>query len=136
MESLKVSNPNRSPCFRAARPTTKAAAINRSGTSRSRRGSLSRRRQNLCPCGASAEPRGVDRHVDLLRLLNLEDFGDRMATFGSGLPVDLIEAVTGDIFAQFFELSSLAVLAPHMNAVAAPLRKSAARLFLSCARLG
>src|SRR5512136_1583778 len=76
-----------------------------------------------CSCGASAEPRGVDRHIDLLCLFNLEDFGDGMATLGGGLPVDFIEAVTGDVFAQLLELSSLAVLAPNMNAVAAPVEE-------------
>ena len=61
--------------------------------------------------------------IDLLGPLDLEDLGDGMTALGSGLPVDFIETVAGDIFAQFLELSSLAVLAPSMNAVAAPVEE-------------
>ncbi len=46
-----------------------------------------------------------------------------MTALGGGLPVDFIETVAGDIFAQFLELPSLAVLTPNMNAVAAPVEE-------------
>ena len=46
-----------------------------------------------------------------------------MTALGGGLPVDFIETVTGDIFAQFLEFSALAVLAPGVNAVAAPVEE-------------
>jgi hypothetical protein len=51
-----------------------------------------------------------------------------MAALGGGLPVDFIEAVTGDILTQFLELPSLAVLAPDVNAVAPTVEKECGQL--------
>jgi len=43
-----------------------------------------------------------------LGAFDLEDFGDGVASFGGGFPVNFVIAVAGEIFAKFFEVSALA----------------------------
>jgi hypothetical protein len=82
----------------------------------------------LPPCETGTESRGVDGHIDLLGPLYLENLGDGMAALGGGLPVDFIVAVARDIFAQFLEILSLAVLTPDVNAVAAPVEEECGQI--------
>jgi hypothetical protein len=56
---------------------------------------------------AAGEAGGVDEDVDLLRPFDLEDLGDRVAAFGGGAPMDVIDGIAGDVLAEFFEVAAL-----------------------------
>ena len=53
--------------------------------------------------------------AQLRRALDLEDFGDRAAPPGGGLPVDLVVVVARGIFAQLFEFAAPPYLALAMD---------------------
>src|SRR6185369_16188410 len=76
-----------------------------------RRGRLPTRNSKLgtrnCP---RRQPRRVDDDIHFLRALDLKNFGDGMAAFGGGFPVDFIVTVAGNVFAQFLKLPAFADL--------------------------
>ena len=60
---------------------------------------------------ARGQPRGIDHRVDLLRVLHAVQFHHGKGAPRGGLPVDVFEAVAGDVVAQVVELAALADLA-------------------------
>jgi len=65
----------------------------------------------------AGETGGIDEDVDLLGSFDLEDLGDRMATFGGGAPVDVVDGIAGDVVAEFFEVPAAADLSEAADAV-------------------
>src|SRR5207248_7197561 len=62
------------------------------------------------------KPRAVDDHIYFLRAFDLKNLRDRMAAFGRCFPMNLVKAVAGAIFAQFFEIPTLADLPLNVEA--------------------
>src|SRR6185369_15701735 len=60
---------------------------------------------------AGRETGGIEDDVHLLGALDLEDFGDRLPALGGGFPMDFIESIAGNVFAELFEIASAADLA-------------------------
>ncbi len=73
---------------------------------------------------ARGQTRGIDDDVDLLRALDLKNFGDGLAAARGGFPVNLIETVAWSIFAQLFEFAAAAQLAQRRAMPSTPRRRA------------
>ncbi len=72
------------------------------------------------PAGRAESREASMIDIDFLGALHLKNFGDRAAAARGGFPVNLIEAVAGDVFAKFFELAAAADLAHGVESLDAP----------------
>ena len=69
--------------------------------------------------GTCAETGGIDNNIDLLGSFNLKNLGNRLASPGSCLTVNVFKTVTGKILSELFKLASLAHLPLGMNSQSA-----------------
>src|SRR5258708_30754789 len=82
--------------------------------------------------GTGTEAGSIEDDINLLGSLDLKYAGDGMATAGGGFPVNLVETVSGSVFAEFFELAPFSHLTLSVHAQAAALEEG--RRFLALGR--